>query len=288
MKNKILVIGGTGMLGSHVVKELKENNTNYVVLVRTAEKGAALENADVPIVMGTLDKIATIDAAMQDIDTLYLLTSPAFNMLELHKAAIDSAVKNGVKKIVRASGEPANYADGLFMYEQHKLADEYLKNCGLEHVSIRPHTFIQSLMFMHAEYIKTQNSFAQYLGDAKIPFIDVRDIAKVAFIALTTEQLNNQVITLTGPEAISFGDIAEMMSETLGRPIHYHSLSYKEQESGFKRFGLPDWQVESILKVFKVWVDRGISDPTRDFETITSYKATSVKRFIKDHISVFQ
>ncbi len=288
MENEILVIGGTGMLGSQVVNELKENNANCVVLTRTTEKAETLQASGVSIAMGTLDEIATIDTALQGIDTLYLLTSPAFNMLDLHKAAIDSAVKNGVKKIVRASGEPANYADGLFMYEQHKLADEYLKNCGLDYVIIRPHTFIQSLMFMHAEYIKTQNSFAQYLGDAKIPFIDVRDIAKVALIALTTEQLNNQVITLTGPEAISFGDIAEIMSETLGRPIHYHSLSYEEQKAGFKSFGLPDWQVESILKVFKVWVDRGESMPTDGFENVTGLKATSVRSFIKDHISVFQ
>jgi len=224
---------------------------------------------------------------MEGIDSIFMVTSAAFDMVDLHKGMIDMAIKNGVKKIVRLSAEPASYSKGMHMYEHHTEADEYLKQSGLDYIILRPHYFMQN-MFMHTDFIKSQNSFAQYLGDTQIPMIDVRDIAKAAFLALTTDNFNNNTYVLTGPDAISFGDIAKVMSNKLGRNIQYISLPYKDQEAGFKMAGLPDWQTEDVMKVFKNWVDKKVSEPTSDFETITNSKAISIETFVNDHSQIFQ
>lgn len=287
MKNKILVIGGTGTVGSAVVSELKSINADYVVLTRSKEKAEELTAKGIPTVVGTLGDWSTVESAIKEVNTIFLSTSPAADMLDIHKGLIDLAVDNKVAKIVRLSAEPANYSEGLYMYEQHLKADEYLKQSGLTYAILRPHYFMQNI-FMHRESAKAQNMFAQYSGNAKIPMIDVRDIAKVASLALTTDDHNNQTCVLTGPESISYADIAKELSNALGRKIQYVDLSYEDQEAGFKSFGMQDWQLSTVMKLFKIWADRGINEPTNDFETITNSRATSIESFIVDHNQFFK
>jgi len=287
MENKILVIGGTGTVGSKVVEELKHGNADYVVITRKKETAEKLSAAGIPTLVGTLGEWPTIQPAMEGVHTIFLLTSPAEEMLNLHKGVIDMAVKTGVKKIVRQSGEPASYSEGTSLYGQHAAADEYLKQSGLEYVILRPHYFMQNILFQ-ADFIKSQNMFTQYLGEAQIPMIDVRDIAKAAFQALTKNDFNNKTFVLTGPSSISFGDVAKALSKVLGRNIKYISMSYEDQKAGFKMVGLPDWQIEGIMKVLKTWVDRGISIPSNDFETITHSEATSIEKFAEDHVQIFK
>ncbi len=287
MKNRILVIGGTGTVGSAVVTELEKNKADFVVLTRSKDKAVELNGQDIPTVVGTLGEWGTVENVFNDINTLFLLTSPAENMLDLHKGAIDMAVKKGVKKIVRLSAEPVDYNEGLYMYEQHAKADEYLKQSGLEYVILRPHYFMQNLM-MHIESVQSQNMFAQYSGNAKIPMIDVRDIAKAAFQAITNNDFNGQTLVLSGPTSISYTDIADNLSEALGRNIQYIDLTYEVQEAGFKAFGLPDWQLNTVMKLFKIWEDDGCSAPSNDFETITNSKPTGIEAFVKDHVALFQ
>jgi len=161
MEDKILVIGGTGTVGSYVVEELKQSNADYVVLTRKKEKAEELNAMGISTVVGTLGEWSTIEPAMEGVHTLFLLTNAAEEMLSLHKGVIDMAVKTGVKKIVRLSAEPASYGEGMSMYGQHAAADEYLKQSGLEYVILRPHYFMQNMIIMHADFIKSKNMFGR-------------------------------------------------------------------------------------------------------------------------------
>lgn len=286
MKNKILVIGGTGTVGSAVVAELKSNNADYVVLTRKKEKAEELNAKGIPTVVGTLGEWSTLESAIKEVNTIFLATSPAANMLDLHKGLIDMAVKNNINKIVRLSAEPANYSEGLYMYKQHEEADKYLKQSGIKFAILRPHYFMQNIM-MHIESAKSQNMFAQYSGDAKIPMIDVRDIAKVAFLALTKDDYNNQTCVLTGPRSISYADIAKEISSVLGRDIQYVDISYEDQEAGFKAYGMEDWQLSTVMRLFKIWADKGAIEPTNDFELITNSKPRDIIEFATDFKSLF-
>lgn len=287
MKNRILVIGGTGTVGSAVVAELKQNNADYVVLTRNKEKAEELIANDTPTVVGTLGDETAIEDVFENVNTIFLVTSPAENMLDIHKEAINMAVKKGIKKIVRLSAEPVNYNKGLFMYEQHAEADKYLQQSGLEYVILRPHYFMQNLM-MHIESVKSQNMFAQYSGDAKIPMIDVRDIAKAAFQTLIKDDFNGQALVLSGPSSISYSDIANSLSSALGRTIEYTDLPYEVQKENFKSYGLPNWQLNSVMKLFKTWEDKNYLKPSRDIELITNSKPISIDEFLKDHTILFK
>lgn len=286
-KTEILVIGGTGNIGKPLVKLLQENNANYRVLIRSEANEQQLTSRGIPTVRGALGEWSTVDAALAKVDTVFLLSSPAPEMLELHQGLIDRAVAIGVRKIVRLSAEPADDGSDMGLYDLHGKADAYLEQSGLEYVILRPHYFMQNMETMHAAFIKESNMFAQYLGDARIPMVDARDIAKAAFYCLTSDDFNNETHYITGPRAISFADVASALSKSLGRNIQYVPLSYEDQAAGFKAAGLPDWTTDTVLKLFRIWVEAGVREASPDFEKITKTPATDIEQWAVDFSDSF-
>lgn len=286
-KTDILVIGGTGNVGIPLVELLQKSDANYRVLVRSEANEQKLTAQGVPTVRGALGDWPSIEMAIANVDTVFLLSSPELNLLELHMGLIEIAVSAGVRKIVRLSSQPAQTNPEVPMYGMHAQADDYLIQSGLEYAILRPDYFMQNLENMHSPFIKQSNMFAQYLGDTRIPMVDTRDIAKAALHCLTSDEFNNQIHYITGPRAITFVDVASALSKSLGREIQYVSLSFEDQLAGFKSAGIPDDVTDGVMKVFKSWVDAGIRDPQSDFEKITKTKAIDIEQWAVDFAASF-
>lgn len=282
MTNKILIIGGTGNIGAPLVDLLKESSESFKVLARSDESEAKLAAKGVPTVRGALGEWSSIENLLQGIDTVFLLSSPSPDMIDLHKGLIDRAVSAGVRKIVRLSAEAANYPDGLPAYEQHAAVDEYLRASGLDYVILRPHYFMQNILEMHGHYMKEKGMFAQYLGDARIPMVDTRDVARAAFIGLTSDKINGGALDLTGPQSISYYDVASAFSKVLGQDIQYVSLSYVDQKAGLESLGLPDMITHTVMSLFKHWVDTGEQPVSPDYERIAGEKPNGIDAFARE------
>jgi len=282
MKNEILIIGGTGNIGTPLVNLLKDSDQSYRVLVRSDENEAKMASAGVPTVRAELGDWPSIDAALEGVRTIFLLSAPSPVMSDLHEGLIDRAKSADVRKIVRLSAEPANYSKGLPMYEQHSEVDDYLVASGLDYVILRPHYFMQNIPQMHATFMKDQGMFAQYMGDSRIPMVDARDIAKAALAGLTSDAFNGKVHIITGPQSISFEDVATAFSKSLDKEISYVNLSYEEQKVGLEAYGTPEMIVQTVMTLFKRWSEGEDQPATSDYETITGEKATDIEKFAAD------
>ena len=279
MTNKILIIGGTGNIGIELVKLFKNSEEDFQLLARTEARQKEFSDQNLRSIMGEVGDWPSIDNALADIDTVFLLTSPSPLMLDEHKGVIDRAIKAGVKKIVRLSAEPADANCDMPLYAAHGQADDYLQNSGIDYAILRPHYFMQNIATMHGGFIKDKQMFAQYLGDATIPMIDVEDIALAAFNVLTSDKHNNKTFILAGPQSISFADVATALSNSLGKQIQYVSLSYDEQKAGFEAAQLPEWVVKSIMTLFSNWEAKGINPVNSDIELLIGKKPHDINRF---------
>ncbi len=287
MKDEILVIGGTGMVGTSLVGLLRENQLNYRVLARSKATEERLRAQGDPSVRGALGEWPAVESALANVDMVFLLTSNSPEMFVQHQGLIDRAMKAGVRKIVRLSATPARAGSNMPMYDLHGRADDYLMQSDIEHVVLRPHYFMQNMLLMHAASIKESGTFAQYLGETKIPMVDVRDIAKAAFRCLTTDTFNNATYIITGPRAINFSEVAEALSKALDRDIRYVSLSYEKQEQMFKAMGLPDWIANTVLMLFRTWTETSEHEVSPDFEKIAKTKSTDIEKFTADFVDSF-
>ncbi len=286
MNDQILIIGGTGTTGRSLVELLKSSDANYKVMVRNYAKAAPLQAEGVSTVMGELGDWPVIESILNDIDTVFLLSSPSPTKVEEQNGLIDQAVKAGVRKIVKISAVIADVGSHIHLADWHGTIENHLIASGLDYIILRPHSFMQN-MLMHLGSIKGQNSIYESMGTAKIPMIDTRDVAQASFDCLIRNNLNNNTYVITGPEAISYDDVANALSKATGRQINYIPVPSEAHNQGMKTAGLPDWLADDLTFMSKNWGQKEVHQPTSDFKKISRTQQYDIDRFAKDYAGYF-
>ena len=99
----------------------------------------------------------------------------------------------------------------------------------------------------------SHTAFYAPAGDAKASFVDVRDIAAVAVQSLITNDSKHKgkAYDITGREALSYGQAAEILSEQLGKKVNYINVSDEDARKGMKDMGMDEWIINSIIELFE-------------------------------------
>ena len=250
MAETILVTGATGTVGSEVVKQLllsakgpKEEN----IIVKAAARAAnedTFRNLGVQAVELDYNKPDTLSAALRGVDKLFLLTPFQSNMVDLTSNLVNEAKNAGVKYIVKQSVLGADAEPGITPSRLHRQAEKIIEESGIPFTFLRPNFFMQNFITFYSHFIKTQGAFYVPAGDAKASFVDVRDIAAVAVQALLSGSSKNsesnhtrKAYDITGGEALSYGQTAEILSKEIGKTMKYVNISDEDARKGMKDMG---------------------------------------------------
>ena len=179
---KVLVLGGTGKVGSTVAAELLARKVEVHVLTRSAEKAAALPPG-AHAVIGDLLDVATIRSAFQGMDGVFLLNVVSPNESHEGLMSVCGARLAGVKRVVYLSVQAADDAAYLPHFGSKVGVEAGLKASPFEWTILRPNNFYQNDVFFRDALLK-YGVYPQPLGDAGVSRVDVRDIAEAAAIAL--------------------------------------------------------------------------------------------------------
>lgn len=128
-------------------------------------------------------------------------------------------------------------------------------------------------------------------GDGKVSFVDVRDIAAIAVEVLTNNdhgRHNGKKYNITGPEALSFGDAARILSERVGKKISYISISEDDARKEMKEIGYDEWRISFSLELYNIIRLGYLSEVDSPQKEITGKKATSFNQFAKDYADAFR
>jgi uncharacterized protein YbjT (DUF2867 family) len=138
------------------------------------------------------------------------------------------------------------------------------------------------------ETIVGQGKFFAAAGDAKISAVDVRDIAAVAAAALTEDGHEGRTYDLTGPEALTHGEMAEKLSKAVGREIQYVDVAPEAMMGALLRIGLPHWQVDGLIEDYAHY-RRGEASPIASgVQDATGTAPRSLDDFARDYASAFR
>lgn len=228
----ILIIGGTGKTGKRIVKQLKEHGIPVRVGSRNGNPAFDWE-----------DK-TTWETALRGTKSAYISYYPD---LAVPSAANDIAefaaiAKNaGVTRLVLLSGRGEEGAQN---------AEERLKNSSIEWTIIRSSWFSQNFSegFL-AEQINA-GEVSLPVGDVKEPFIDIEDIADVAFAALTEKGHEGKLYEVTGSSGLSFQEATIKIAEVLGKEIKYNHISIEEFEEALKNNQTPKIYIDFLIELF--------------------------------------
>jgi uncharacterized protein YbjT (DUF2867 family) len=287
MIDTILITGSTGNVGSQVVKQLSSFSGSVRAAVQSKNRADDIKNTKAELVEMNFNKSDTIEAAFKDVQKIFLLTPFVPDMVEMSKSLIREAKKANVNHIVKQSAFGSDLKDGITMNKLHRQVEEAIESSGINYTFLRPMSFMQNYLGL-SDSIKSQGVFYAPLIDSRTSFVDVRDIAAVAVEALTKTGHENKAYNITGPEAVSNYDIANILSNTTGRKITYVNISDDEARKGMKENGMQEWTINALMELYNFQKAGKASHVSLDVERVTYRKPISFEQFSKDYFETFR
>ena len=284
----ILVAGATGTLGGEVVKQLSSSTpaVNIKAGVHSAQNVKKVKDGDkVEVVLIDYNKPETLKKALSQVDKLFLLTPDVPNAHELASSLVIEAKKAGIRHIVKQSIMGADLEADVGTLRLHRQAEKIIEQSGIPFTFLRPNEFMQNFINFHSLSIKSNNAFYRPLEDAKVSLVDVRDIAAVAVKSLTDDKYNNKTYLITGPEALSYRQVADILSNATGKKISYVNISEEEARAAMKEMGMNDWTISELADYFR---KRNASEVSSAVEEVTGKKPISFSQFAKDYAEAFR
>jgi len=242
-----LVTGGTGKTGLVLSRLLKEANQSFLIASRSGTAPSPYE----AVKFDWFDNKTFENPFKADskIDRIYLVLPYAIDQLTIVKPFIDLAVIKGVKRFVLLSATQAEIGSPA-MGKVH----EYLLDIKVDYAVLRPTWFIENFSTAFHQSIREQNQIFGVAKDGRVPFISIQDIAQAAYEALVSKESPNKDYYIVGPQLFSHDEVAEILTEILGRKITYKRIiSLDEHKKVFVEFGFApeyaDWLVNIESKI---------------------------------------
>lgn len=277
MGGAILVTGAGGNVGSAVVDALRRLDVDVRAGDRTTAGGEATDVESVAL--DFLDD-SSFPAALEGVTSVFLVRPPAIARVgPTLNRFLDVAAESGVEHVVFSS---VAGADTTTIVPHHRV-ERHLQASEMEWTMLRPGFFTQNLGTAYRRDIRDRDRIYVPAGTGRVAFIDTRDIGEVAAVTLADRSHRMRAYHLTGPEAVTFEQVAEELTDVLGRSIRYEPASIP----GYLRhlrssgMGLPQTVVQTILHA---GLRRGDAEEATDtVERILGRPPRTVRGYVEDH-----
>lgn len=252
----ILVIGGRSKIGSALIGALVAKGETVRALVRSSESKGALPEG-VETAMGDLADVDSLRSAITGADRVFLLCGTTEDEVALNRHAIDVAKEAGVQLLVRSSILGSDPRSQATFVRDHGTCDAYLNQSGVPNAIVRPNLFLQNVPENTIPSVDGDGNFYVNAGDARISMVDTRDVAAVAATLLTEPGHEGEVHDVTGPEALSYYDIATKLSEAMGRKVTYIDAPDEAVRDALLGFGIGEWLVGALVDLYEDYRSSG-------------------------------
>jgi uncharacterized protein YbjT (DUF2867 family) len=246
-EGRVLITGASGLAGSAVTREFVRSSYPVRALVRNRADARAFEAfPTVEVAEGDMLRPETLTEALSGVDRVLLISSSDQRMAEIQSTFIDAARSSSVQHIVKFSGLSAADVDTPFIFgRMHAEIESYLERSGLAWTHLRPSQFMTEYL-REVPTILAQSALFLPLKDAKLVPVDVADIAKAAYLLLTTPGHEGKIYAMSGPEALSMDEIAEQISLAVSKTVEYVSISREERRGALLAAGVPSFFVDAL------------------------------------------
>lgn len=279
----MILVTTAGKVGGEASRLLAERGEPVRVLVRDPAKAPVLQQAGIEVAIGDLAVPGTLDQALQDV-TAVILVSPAVPAQEI--AVIEAAARAGASHVVKVTSKAS--ADSPIARRRGQAAIEAaLTASGLGWTLLRNNGYMQNFLMM-APAIARTDSFAAATGDGRVGHIDARDVGAVAAaIAAAPASHAGRTYWPTGPESLSSGEVAVILSKVLGREITFRPITFEEQRQAMISAGLPEPVAEDNARALALSAGGEADYVTTDVPDILGRPARSFEQFATEYATAF-
>jgi (4-alkanoyl-5-oxo-2,5-dihydrofuran-3-yl)methyl phosphate reductase len=280
----ILVTGATGTVGREVVALLLAAGKPVRGMTRDAAR--AKFDPRVEAVQADFASPETLAKAVEGVERVFSLTLGP--QTGTHERALAAAAKAaGVRHMVKLGAMGGDGETSNAIRRWHEEGEQAIKDSGVGWTFVRPGRFMSNALHWRESIRKEGKVFSNY-GDGKLPSVHPRDIAAVAVRALTSEDYFGKILEVTGPEALNMAEEVAILSNTLGKPIEYVSITDETARREMERANMPSYIIDGLLP-FAAFVRSGKA--ARIFPTVwevTGRPALSFTDWAREHAEAFQ
>jgi uncharacterized protein YbjT (DUF2867 family) len=283
----MLVTGATSAVGTAVIEELLARKIPVRAFVHQPSAAERLEAQGAEAFVGDMTERASTQQALQGIERVYLISPPSEQLFAIEHLWAEEARQAGIHSVIKQSEIGADPQSFSPLLQQHGKAEEAIRTSGVPYTILRTLYLMQNFGPMYAQSIRTRGMIFAPLANARISYVDARDVGAVAAQLLTEEGHQDQEYEVTGPEALSCGQLAEIFSTLLDVPVRYTAISDEEAQQAFlKRYSA--WATHAVLTLLQFYRQGGGASVTRVIEDVTAHKPCTVVTYLTEHLQTFQ
>lgn len=278
-----LITGATGEVGSRVVRRLLECGIRPRVLVRREERGRALFGDQVDISVGDFASPDSIRRAIQGINTVFLVNiGPEIRERDRMAATISKDL--GVRRIVKLSS--LDVEQGLAIGAWHEKGEAAIREIGIPFTFIRPTGFMSNLLAW-APSIKAEGVVRSSTGEGRRPFVHSEDTASVCAAAVLSDEYVGKALPITGPESLSFREVAEMIGEAIGKTLLYQVISDEQAREIYSRISGSSEETEAHIALWRAIRGGQLATTTDCVQRILGKKPIGLRQWVAENIRSF-
>ena len=272
------VTGATGEVGGRVARRLADRGIPQRLLVRDASRAPRLDGAEVATISGYGDR-DSMRAALEGIATLFLVPAEeALDRIDQHKTAVDAAVDAGVERIVYLSFVGAT-PDNTFTLGRHNWATE-------EHIRTKDVAFVFPRMNLYMDFIPLfageDGVIRGPAGAGRVAAVLRDDIADVvAEILADPAAHDGRTYDLTGPEAVTLAEIADVLTRVTGRTVRFEDETVEEAWESRRASGAPDWMIEGWVTSYLAIANGELDVISDDVERIAGHPPLRLEDWLR-------
>jgi uncharacterized protein YbjT (DUF2867 family) len=283
----ILVTGATGKNGVEIIRRLSGRKERVRAMVhRQNDILRGTPNVELEYVQADFDDPASLRKILSGVQRAFLVTNSSEHVEERQLRFVALAREAGVRHIVYLSQLHAASDSPLRFLRYHAAVEEALRTSGMSYTNLRPNLYMQGLL-MIGRTIASEGRFFAPAGGARVSVVDVRDIAAVAVAALTRSGHEGKTYDITGPEALTHGEMAAQLSEALHRPVAFVDLPERDFREALRGFRMPDWQADGLVEDYAHYRRGEASNISSAVQEVTGESPRPFRAFAHDYKSAF-
>jgi NAD(P)H dehydrogenase (quinone) len=273
----IVVSGATGRLGGRIARRLSSAGVAQRLLVRDPGRAPDLPGAEV-VQAEYADPEALRRALAGAGAVLMVSASETLDRVDRHRTFVDAAGAAGVPHLVYTSFVAAA-PDSIFtLARDHWATEEHIRASGLPFTFLRDNLYADFVEFM----VGADGVIRGPAGDGRAALVAQDDIADAAAAVLRDPASHTgRTYDLTGPEALSFDEIAATMTVATGRTVSFHDETLPEAFASRASYGAPDWQVDAWVSTYTSVAAGELSAVSTAVEELTGHPATSLAALLR-------
>ena len=284
----VLVTGATGTVGSHLVRELQARHMPARVFTRNPAQARALLGTGAETAVGDFADPASVTAAMTGIGQVYLASPNHPRQAAWEITVIDAAAMAGVRRIVKQSTIGAETGSECGFWDAHGRIESHLLAAPVPAVLVKANFFMSNLL-ASAETVRGAGAIYLPAAGAKVAMVDPRDVAAAAaaILAAGDARHDRRSYQLSGPDAVTFDDVAAALSTVTGRAIGFVPVPDQAARAQLAQAGWPDWYAANLVRLFGLLRGGAAANVTSDVHGLTGRQPRSITEFLTDHASAF-